>query len=118
MKDFKLSTTDHDLVLENGDLVLIKDDEEIAQSIKIRILFIELEWDLDVTMGTQWFSVLFNTNVPNTLKEQQLKTLILSTDGVIGISSFSFLVDGTNKKATVNFVADTIYGTAVGSASI
>jgi len=118
MIDFKLSKDTHDLVLENGDLSFVSQKEEIAQSIIVRLLFLEAEWELNYTMGTPWFDVLFNTRIPQSLKEQTIKNIILQTDGVTGIRSFSFVVDSATKKANVTFEVDTIYGVTAGSTAL
>ncbi len=116
-KDIKLNTN-HDILFENNDIVLLTEDEEIAQSIEIRLLFIKNEWTLDFLMGTQWFDVLFSTQFSDEFKKQYLKDIIIQTDGVIGIDNMSFVVDSATKKANITFTAKTIYGEAAGTASI
>ena len=118
MRDFKLSKDTHDLVLGNGDLSFVDEKEEIAQSIKVRLLFIRGEWILDLQLGVQMYDVLFNTRVSKALKEQLIKNIILQTDGVTGVASFNFDVDSTTKKATVTFEVNTVYGVTTGSTII
>lgn len=105
MKDLALVTGTHDIYLAGGDWVLVEGEAEVAQSTKIRILFIEAEWLFDYTLGLPWFDFMFTTTTSLEQKEQILKSVIQSTIGISQITDFVFGVDPINKGALVTFSA-------------
>jgi hypothetical protein len=105
MKDLALGSGTHDLYLEGGDWVIIEEENEVAQSTEIRLLFIEAEWLFDYTLGVPWFDYMFATSSSLEQKEQILKSTIQNTIGISQITEFVFGVDPINKGALVTFSA-------------
>lgn len=112
MIDIKLDENG-DLVVENGDAVLITESEEVAQALTIHLKTIAAEWLLDVGIGVDYFGKIYPIEVPKTEKELFLKKEILSVVGVKNILSFSFEIDIVTKVAVVNFEATTDYGRVI-----
>lgn len=110
MIDLKLDTSTHDLVLEDGDLVLIQDSEEVAQAVKIHLLTQMGEWILDNGVGVQWFDKIFLVSTPQDEKELLVKRAILSVIGVKNIQDFELDIDYATQSMTIDFGATTIYG--------
>lgn len=109
MIDIKLNAA-HDIVIEGGDLQLVSDGAEVAQSIKIRILTIQGEWEFDFTLGLPWFNELFAPITGIDQKKAILRNAIIETTGVAGITDFVLGLDPIAHVAELTFDADTIYG--------
>lgn len=116
MIDWKLDPLTHDIVIENGDAVLIEDVEgdpaQIEQHLKIKLWLFKGEWFLDTSVGVPYFEDILvkNPNIPNI--ESILKQKILSTPGVNEILEFSIAFDRQARNLTVDFKADTDFGVA------
>lgn len=106
--DIKL-TAAHDLSITNGDIDLCTEGTEVAQSTKIRLLFIQAEWILDYTLGTPWFDEIFSVQHSKTYKDLVLKRVILETPGIRQLNSFTFEVDPVARGGQIEFEADTDY---------
>lgn len=90
-RDLQIDPDTRDLILANGDLVLVKDGAAIRQEAQIRMGFFLGEWFLDQTQGVPYFQDIF-VKAPNlsaiktVLSDEVLKT--------VGISSLtSMLLD-------------------------
>jgi hypothetical protein len=109
MIDLKLNSS-HDLFFDGTDLVLVKEGFEVAQSAKIRLLFIAGEWFLNYLMGVDWFDNLFSTETSYEQKAHELRKTLINTVGVVKIEQFNFGIDFANRGAQVEFVVLTQYG--------
>jgi hypothetical protein len=107
--DLKLSAT-HDIIIQDGDLVLVTDGEEVAQSCKIRLLTIEAEWVLDFLLGVPWFDKVMKVSTSLNEKEGILKNVIRGTEGVLALVTFELGFDPVAHSMSVDFEADTVYG--------
>lgn len=107
--DLKLDAN-HDLVVENGDLQLVTEDEEIAQRIKIRLLFWQGEWILDFSMGLDWLDRIFTVHTSQEKRDKLIKDVILGASGVKSLTSYVFDMDIPNHSVVIAFGATTIYG--------
>jgi hypothetical protein len=108
-RDWKLDKATHDLALVNGDLAFVDDQEEVAQCATIRLWFIEAEYELDYTLGTPWFDVLFAIS-DRLIKEQTLRGRLKGTPGVTRVKNFTYSIDPQEKGAAVTFNLETIFG--------
>jgi hypothetical protein len=115
--DLKLNDN-WDLDLVDGDLVLIEDRAEVIQSVKIRLLFMQLEWAFDFTLGVPWGNGMFDIRVPRIKKEAYLKDAITQTLGVRALTSFEFNIDREENGAFVAFTAETTYGPVRGEVTV
>lgn len=107
--DLKLNA-EHDIYLENGDLVLVTEGEEVAQSCKIRLLTVEAEWILDFLIGEPWFDRILRINSSLAEKEGYIKNAIRGTEGVREIINFELGFDFENHAMSIEHETDTIYG--------
>jgi len=108
-QDIKLSEN-HDVVIENGDLALVSDGAEVAQSCKIRLLTIEAEWILNFLIGLPWFDKILRVNTSLNEKEGLIKNTIRDTEGVLQVASFELGFDFENHQISIEHETDTIYG--------
>lgn len=110
MIDLKLDTTTHDLVIEKGDLSLVKAGNEVAQNLKERLLFILGEWFLDTTVGIPYFESIWIKNPNPDLVDDIFKSAIQETDDVIELLEFSSSFDTQQRKYSVSFKVNTTFG--------
>jgi len=107
--DLKLNEN-YDLAIEDGDLALVRDGDEVAQSAGIRLLFIQAEWFFNYLLGIPWLDNMFTMATSYEQKQKILKDTIRDTQGINRVLAFSFGVDPIEHKAHVEFAADTIFG--------
>jgi hypothetical protein len=92
-KDFKLDSA-HDLAIEDGDFQFVADGTEVAQSWKIRLLWIQGEWYGNTAIGVPWFSQMFRLMVGPEAKRQIIMDLTRGTPGVKSIKRIDETRDG------------------------
>jgi hypothetical protein len=107
--DLKLNEN-YDLDMVDGDLVLVTDGDEVAQSAGIRLLFIQAEWFFNYTLGIPWLDNMFTTATSYEQKSKILKDTIIGTQGINQILYFIFGIDPVLHEAQIEFAADTQYG--------
>ena len=100
----------NDIIVQAGALRLVTDAAETVQHIRSRILFYLEEWFLDRASGTPWFQEIFVKPVNLANVESIIKTRILGTEGVEVLTSFSMDFNPTSRKLTIDYSAETIYG--------
>jgi hypothetical protein len=108
----------YDIVIEDGDLVLVDGRQEVLQAVTIRLLFILTEWDYNFTLGVPWLTEMFDIRYPLVRKEAHLKETILQTPNVLRITAFLFTVDPIAKGAYVAFTAETSFGPINGEVTV
>jgi hypothetical protein len=102
-------TTQGDIKIENGDLVISEETQTIANNVRIRLLTILAEWFYDYTVGLDWFDELFATSTTYDQKVSILKNEILKDPEITSITSFQFAIDPVARSGEVEFTADTIF---------
>lgn len=108
MIDLKLDEN-HDLEITD-DLQLIEGRLEVLQSTKITILFIQLEWVFNYTLGIPWLTDMFDIEFPQIQKRKFLVVNITQVLGVRQLTAFEYNVDNINKGGLVSFEAETTFG--------
>ncbi len=99
-----------DLLIENFDAFLVRDIDQIAQNLAIRLRFIAGEWYLNILAGLPYYQYFF-IKEPNQIQiETFLTEEIANTRGVQQITSFSSNFDGKTRDFTVDFSCQTING--------
>jgi hypothetical protein len=107
--DLKLDVS-RDVVIENGDLALVTEGAEVAQSCGIRLLTIEAEWILDFQIGLPWFDRIMKVNTSIAEKEGYIKNTIRDTAGVLQLAKFELGFDFENHAMSIEHETDTVYG--------
>lgn len=82
----------------------------VAQCVKTRLLLAKQEWFLDVTAGTDWQGLILGKHVATA--DQEIRRVILGTQGVLAILLYASSLDPATRKFTVTYTLDTIYGPA------
>ncbi len=102
--DFKLNSN-HDLAIENFDLVLISGTDQVIQKIGQRLKLYLGEWFLDTTVGLPYYKNVFKKDYDVGLLEASFKAQILGTTGVDSLLEFNLsLQDGRTLIVTFKVV--------------
>lgn len=105
MRDLKLNA-DHDLIILNGDLVLVEGPDQTAQHIKQRLLSISREWFLDLSLGLPWFDTILGKHRSLNLVEALIRGQIEATPNVVRLAAFNLeAVENVERTVRVTFHA-------------
>jgi hypothetical protein len=110
MIDRKLDSTG-DIEVDNYDNPLVSGLDQIVQNLRIRLKFFFGEWFLDTRLGIPYFSDSFTKGGAGVV-DAIIQATIKETPEINEILSYSTIYDGPNRKYTINFSANTIYGVA------
>jgi len=109
---FRALTKQGDWTFGKGDSNYLKEDAAIKENIKTRYR----EWLGDCFFnqdaGIDWQTRLSQFGQENLLAND-IKTLILKSEGVIELVNFDFSVDSKNRKFTANYTIKTIFSTLI-----
>lgn len=99
---------DMDLLLtEEGDIIV---SENIAQAIKVRLLWILGEWRLGPSIGFPWFEEVFVKRPDIEEIEVAIRDTILEVDGVMDCEVNLLNFDVAKRKISFEYKANTIDG--------
>lgn len=110
MLDLALNAKSHDIVLRDGDMLLIDNAERVAQQIKIQLLTFYGEWYLDTTWGVPYMEYILVKNPNFTIIRQIFREQILSVDDVESVESLDVEYDAQTRTMTLVYSATTSYG--------
>lgn len=100
--DLALDALTHDLVFENGDAVM---RANLAQAIKIRLLFFKNEWFLNTELGIPYFESVFKKAPNLDLARAAFRKAIAETPGVVRVNSVDVALDSA-RNLTVTWNAE------------
>lgn len=103
MTDIKLDGSD--LVIEDGDLVLISGADAIRQELSIRLKTFKGEWFRNPEVGMPYFQRILGKNPRASSINGIFREAILSTPGVTGIEDFNAVYNPQTRAFTINFKA-------------
>lgn len=87
---FAIDPATNDLFLDgSGNIATVSNAEAVGQHVKQRLQTYSGEWFLNTTVGVPWLEEILGGKYDPALAESVVKTEILNTDMVTGISSFS-----------------------------
>jgi hypothetical protein len=95
---------------QSGSNFFVNSPQAVAQLITTRLKLWVGEWFLDQTAGTPWSTQILGTGTKQ-LYDSVIRTVILNTPGVIGISEYSSSL--TNRSLAVTAQVVTQYSTSV-----
>lgn len=108
----KALDSNNDLIISAGRFQVVEDGAEVIQHVRTRLQFYMEEWFLDLKAGTPYFQQIFTKPANLANIESIFKTRILNTAGVEILTNFAMDYEGgSQRKLTVAFSAETIYGT-------
>lgn len=98
--DFK-SDANGDLLIENGDFVLVDGVDETVQFINQSLRFLQAEWFLDETKGFPYFDEVFVKNPNPVALDSLFKKYIIELPGVEELTAFSLEYDPSSRNLTI-----------------
>lgn len=108
--DLAMDMTSGDLVLRDGDILLIDNAERVAQQILITLRFWLGEWFLDTKDGILYLEYVL-VKSPNLLHIRQIFTEAMEkVDGVKRVEEMNLAFDVKNRSLRVDYEASTDYG--------
>jgi hypothetical protein len=104
------------MTLGRGAAGMLSGAAEAAQCARTRLRLVKGEWFLDVTAGVRYFDLgdgqgaIFAKPLDRALVESEVKTCLLGTVGVAGLTSFAFTPDRATRRGSVSASVITIDG--------
>lgn len=110
MVDIALHANDHDILIKDGDFLLIDNAERVAQQIKVKLLTFLGEWFLDTTWGVPYLEYILVKQPNQELIKQILSEQILSVDDVKSLNALELDYQVKIRTLIVNYEVSTEYG--------
>lgn len=110
MVDIALHANDHDILIKDGDFLLIDNAERVAQQIKVKLLTFLGEWFLDTTWGVPYLEYILVKQPNQELIEQILSEQILSVDDVKSLNALELDYQVKVRTLIINYEVSTEYG--------
>ena len=107
MSDLRLNSSG-DVELDVNDFVLTSDSEAIKQHIKQKLQTFLEEYFLDNRVGIPWFQQVFTKRPIAVIINAVIKKAIVSTPGVVSLTSFLLDLDQSTRELSVNFRVQTL----------
>ena len=108
--DLAMDMATGDLVLHDGDVLLIDNAERVAQQILITLRFWLGEWFLDTKDGIPYLEYVL-VKSPNLLHIRQIFTEAMEkVDGVKRVEEMNLVFDVKNRSLHVDYEVSTDYG--------
>lgn len=95
------------LVIEDGDLVLIEDQDVVAQSLRMLFQTVKGEWFLDTDVGIDYLGILLRKGAQRSEIEAHLRTKIMEVDHVENIERLTAEYDATTRSMAIDFAVTT-----------
>ena len=108
--DIAMNVNSNDLILKDGDLLIIDNAERVAQQILISLRFWLGEWFLNETEGVPYLEYILVKN-PNINHGRQILTeTIEAVPGVVSVDSMTIDFDQKGRQLAVDYSATTDFG--------
>ncbi len=108
--DIAMNVSTGDLVIQNGDLVLIDHAERVAQQILITLREWLGEWFLDTRDGVPYLEYILVKNPNENHIRQILMEKISGVEGVSSVTSMALAMNNFSRTLAVEYAAETTYG--------
>lgn len=108
--DLAMNIESGDLVVNNGDLLLIDAAERVAQQILITLRFWLGEWFLDTRDGVPYLEYILIKNPNENHIRQILTEKITSVDGVTAVTAMDLAMNSKQRILAVTYTVQTEYG--------
>ena len=116
MFDIAMDINTNDIVLQDGDIMMIDNTERVAQQILITLRFWYGEWFLNTTDGVPYLEYIL-VKQPNMAHIRQILTeQIQSVEGVKAVTDMELTFDQRERSLLVEYTADTDYGRVIDKA--
>jgi hypothetical protein len=99
----KLNTTTHDIVINRG-VERVEGVTYVAQLTKTELSLLFTEWDLDESLGIDWFNIM-GRNYDLSIIQGIVSDVIRSTEGVESLTTINLNLDRVTRQLSINFTA-------------
>ncbi len=94
----------------NGELVFVRDQEELRQFLIQKMRTFLGEWFLDLRVGVPYFEEIFKKRPDPAIIESIFVNEILATPGIVDLVEFDLNLDNATRSLSVDFRATTLDG--------
>lgn len=108
--DLAMNVKTGDLVVRNGDLMIVNNGERVAQQVLITLREWLGEWFLKTSDGVPYLEYILVKNPNEAHIRQVLSEAIQSVEGVKGVTELEFAFNRILRTLTVSYEIDTDYG--------
>lgn len=108
--DLAMNVKTGDLVVRNGDLMIVNNGERVAQQVLITLREWLGEWFLKTSDGVPYLEYILVKNPNEAHVRQVLSEAIQSVEGVKGVTELEFAFNRILRTLTVFYEIDTDYG--------
>lgn len=108
--DLAMNVQTGDLVVRNGDLMIVNNGERVAQQVLITLREWLGEWFLKTSDGVPYLEYILVKNPNEAHVRQVLSEAIQSVEGVKGVTELEFAFNRILRTLTVFYEIDTDYG--------
>lgn len=108
--DLAMNVQTGDLVVRNGDLMIVNNGERVAQQALITLREWLGEWFLKTSDGVPYLEYILVKNPNEAHIRQVLSEAIQSVEGVKGVTELEFAFNRILRTLTVSYEIDTDYG--------
>lgn len=108
--DLAMNVQTGDLVVRNGDLMIVNNGERVAQQVLITLREWLGEWFLKTSDGVPYLEYILVKNPNEAHVRQVLSEAIQSVEGVKGVTELEFAFNRILRTLTVSCEIDTDYG--------
>lgn len=108
--DLAMNVRTGDLVVRNGDLMIVNNGERVAQQVLITLREWLGEWFLKTSDGVPYLEYILVKNPNEAHVRQVLSEAIQSVEGVKGVTELEFAFNRILRTLTVSYEIDTDYG--------
>jgi len=85
-KDYKTDSKGN-IVFENGDIVIVSGDDEIAQRARNNLSVHLKSWSFDESLGVDYQGIIFNRQSTQADRINEIKRVLIETEGISNIKS-------------------------------
>lgn len=108
--DLAMNVKTGDLVVRNGDLMIVNNGERVSQQVLITLREWLGEWFLKTSDGVPYLEYILVKNPNEAHVRQVLSEAIRSVEGVKGVTELEFAFNRILRTLTVSYEIDTDYG--------
>lgn len=108
--DLAMNVKTGDLIVRNGDLMIVNNGERVAQQVLITLREWFGEWFLKTSDGVPYLEYILVKNPNEAHVRQVLSEAIQSVEGVKGVTELEFAFNRILRTLTLSYEIDTDYG--------
>lgn len=110
MSDLALDPVTGDLLVQGGDLAVIRGADAIAQDWGLRMTLFKGEYKLDLRVGIDFQNLIFDRKPSDALLRHVFEQVTRETAGIASIERLEFSFDRRTRALTVNAAATSVDG--------